>query len=177
MAADRSVTEGIVEERKTLSGIRETADYVFDTSELTVHELRKAFMGLSIEETSAELVVTVLSFRYKLGVPLESDVMFDVRFLRNPHFDPELREKTGQDEEVQKYLANLEPTRAFLEKATDFLDFLVPEYRREGKKYLTIGVGCTGGRHRSVYITEELGTRISPRDGVTLRVHHRDLEK
>jgi len=177
LAADRSVTEGIVEERKTLSGIRETADYVFDTSELTVHELRKAFMGLSIEETSAELVVTVLSFGYKFGVPLESDVMFDVRFLRNPHFDPELREKTGQDEEVQKYLANLEPTRAFLEKATDFLDFLVPEYRREGKKYLTIGVGCTGGRHRSVYITEELGTRISPRDGVTLRVHHRDLEK
>ena len=177
LAPDRSVTEGIIEERKRLSGIRGTADYVFDTSELTVHELRKTFMGLSVEESSSDLVVTVLSFGYKYGVPLESDVMFDLRFLRNPHFEPSLRELTGQNSEVQKYLESLEPTRTFLTKTTDLLNFLVPQYKAEGKKYLTIGIGCTGGRHRSVYIAEQLAARIGLGDGASLRVHHRDLEK
>ncbi|MEE3202543.1 MAG: RNase adapter RapZ [Acidobacteriota bacterium] len=177
LAPDRSVTEGIIEERKRLSGIRGTADYVFDTSKLTVHELRKTFMGLSVEESSSDLVVTVLSFGYKYGVPLESDVMFDLRFLRNPHFEPSLRELTGQNSEVQKYLESLEPTRAFLTKTTDLLNFLVPQYKAEGKKYLTIGIGCTGGRHRSVYIAEQLAARIGLGDGASLRVHHRDLEK
>lgn len=177
LAPDRSVTEGIIEERKRLSGIRDIADYVFDTSKLTVHELRKTFMGLSVEESSSDLVVTVLSFGYKYGVPLESDVMFDLRFLRNPHFEPSLRELTGQDSEVQKYLETLEPTRTFLAKTTDLLNFLVPKYKAEGKKYLTIGIGCTGGRHRSVYIAEQLAARIGLGDGASLRVHHRDLEK
>ena len=177
LAPDRSVTEGIIEERKRLSGIRGTADYVFDTSKLTVHELRKTFMGLSVEESSSDLVVTVLSFGYKYGVPLESDVMFDLRFLRNPHFEPSLRELTGQNSEVQKYLESLEPTRTFLTKTTDLLNFLVPQYKAEGKKYLTIGIGCTGGRHRSVYIAEQLAARIGLGDGASLRVHHRDLEK
>ncbi len=177
LAPDRSVLEGIVEERNHLAGIRATADYVFDTSNLTVHELRKSFMELSVEHTSAELVLTVLSFGYKFGVPLESDLLFDVRFLTNPHFDPKLRELNGLDSQVQDYLDKLKPTHEFLDRTTELLDFLIPEYRAEGKRYLTISIGCTGGRHRSVSIAEALAAKILVGEGVSLRVQHRDLEK
>ena len=177
LAADRSVLEGIVEERKRLSGIRDAADYIFDTSNLTVHELRKSFMALSVDHASAELVLTVLSFGYKFGVPLESDLLFDVRFLTNPHFEPRLRAMTGLDVEVQDYLDQLKPTHEFLSKTTELLDFLIPEYKAEGKRYLTIGIGCTGGRHRSVSIAEWLAAKLSVSEGVSLRVHHRDLDK
>lgn len=177
LAPDRSVLEGIVEERKRLSGIRGTADYIFDTSTLTVHELRKSFMGLSVEHTSEELVITILSFGYKFGVPLESDLLFDVRFLTNPHFDPKLRKMNGLDSEVQDYLDKLKPTHEFLNRVTELLDFLISEYRTEGKRYLTIGVGCTGGRHRSVSIAEWLAVKLLVGEGVSLRVQHRDLEK
>ena len=177
LAPDRSVVEGIVEERKRLSGIRDAADYVFDTSNLTVHELRKSFMALSVEHISADLVLTVLSFGFKFGVPLESDLLFDVRFLTNPHFEPRLREMNGLDSEVQNYLDKLKPTHEFLNKTTELLDFLIPEYRAEGKRYLTVGIGCTGGRHRSVSIAEWLVAKLSVKEGVSLRVQHRDLEK
>ena len=175
LAPDRSVIEGISEERKRLNKIRDDADYVFDTSKFTVHELRRSFMGLSVGEASAELVVTLLSFGYKFGVPLESDVMFDVRFLMNPHFDSRLRDLTGRDSAVQEFLAALQPCQRFLEKTVDLLDFLVPEYKEEGKKYLTIGIGCTGGRHRSVYIAERLAECMSLGSGVSLNIHHRDI--
>lgn len=175
LAPDRSVIEGISEERKRLNKIRDDADYVFDTSKFTVHELRRSFMGLSVGEASAELVVTLLSFGYKFGVPLESDVMFDVRFLMNPHFDSRLRDLTGRDSAVQEFLAALQPCQRFLEKTVDLLDFLVPEYKEEGKKYLTIGIGCTGGRHRSVYIAERLAECMSFGSGVSLNIHHRDI--
>jgi len=177
LAPDRSFIEGITEERQRLNGIRQTADYVFDTSKLTVHELRKSFMGLSVEEDSVDLVVTVLSFGYKFGVPLEADVMFDVRFLANPHFNPELRQLSGRDTAVQHYLSNLEPAKTFCEKTIDLLHFLIPEYQAEGKKYLTIGVGCTGGRHRSVYIAERLAAEITLGAGAGLHVYHRDIGK
>jgi len=175
LAPDRSVIEGISEERKRLSEIRDDADYVFDTSKFTVHELRRSFMGLSVGEASADLVVTLLSFGYKFGIPLESDVMFDVRFLMNPHFDPRLRDLSGRDSAVQEFLAALQPSQRFLEKTIDLLHFLVPEYKAEGKKYLTIGIGCTGGRHRSVYIAERLAECISFGSGVSLNIHHRDI--
>ena len=177
LAPDRSFIEGIAEERETLSVIRQTADYVFDTSKLTVHELRKSFMGLSVEEDAAELVVTVLSFGYKFGVPLEADVVFDVRFLSNPHFDRTLRALTGKDTAVQSYLEALEPARIFCDKTTDLLEFLIPEYQSEGKKYLTIGIGCTGGRHRSVYIADRLAAEITLGVGASLHVYHRDIGK
>ena len=177
LAPDRSFIEGITEERRRLNAIRETADYVFDTSKLTVHELRKSFMGLSVEEDSVELVVTVLSFGYKFGVPLEADVMFDVRFLANPHFQPELRQLSGKDSAVQTYLAGLDSTQKFCEKTSSLLHFLIPEYQAEGKKYLTIGVGCTGGRHRSVYIAERLAAEITLGAGSGLHVYHRDIGK
>jgi len=177
LAADRSVLEGIVEERKRLAGIRDAADYVFDTSNLTVHELRKSFMALSVEHTTAELVLTVLSFGFKFGVPLESDLLFDVRFLTNPHFEPRLRGMNGLDSEVQDYLDKLKPTHEFLNRTTELLDFLIPEYKAEGKRYLTIGIGCTGGRHRSVSIAEWLVAKLSVTEGVGLRVQHRDLER
>ena len=175
LAPDRSVIEGISEERKGLSEIRDDADYVFDTSKFTVHELRRSFMSLSIGEASADLVVTLLSFGYKFGIPLESDVMFDVRFLMNPHFDPRLRDLTGRDSAVQEFLAALQPSQRFLEKTIDLLHFLVPEYKAEVKKYLTIGIGCTGGRHRSVYIAERLAECMSFGSGVSLNIHHRDI--
>lgn len=177
LAPDRSFIEGITEERQRLDAIRQTADYVFDTSKLTVHELRKSFMGLSVQADATELVVTVLSFGYKFGVPLEADVMFDVRFLTNPYFQPELRRLSGKDSAVQKYLAGLESTREFCEKTTGLLHFLIPEYQTEGKKYLTIGVGCTGGRHRSVYIAERLAAGITLGAGAGLHVYHRDIAK
>ncbi len=177
LAPDRSFIEGITEERKRLSGIRELADQVFDTSKLTVHELRKTFMGLSGEHASADLVVTVLSFGYKFGIPLEVDVMFDVRFLANPHFEPALRKLSGKDLAVQSYLQALRPTESFCNKTVDLLHFLIPQYQAEGKRYLTVGIGCTGGRHRSVYIAERLAAEMSLNTGAGLHVYHRDLGK
>ena len=175
LAPDRPVLEGILEERSRLAGIKRAADNVFDTSHLTVHELRRAFMDLSRGLSKARLVVTLLSFGYKHGVPLESDLLLDVRFLPNPHFVPRLRRCTGRDRSVQRYLEGLEPTKAFLAKATELLRFLIPQYAQEGKSYLTVGIGCTGGRHRSVFIVDRLRRRLAGLDGVRLRVKHRDM--
>ena len=174
LAADQSVIEGILKEREQLESIKTIADKVFDTSHLTVHELRRAFMALSRGDDQ-QLVVTVVSFGYKYGVPLEADLLLDVRFLPNPHFVRELRPLTGRDRGVQKYLDKSEATRTFLDKTTGLLRFLIPEYVREGKSYLTIGVGCTGGRHRSVVVADRLRRRLARLDGVRLRLKHRDI--
>ena len=177
LAPDRSVLEGIAEERSRLAAVRRRADRVFDTSDLTVHELRRAFMELSQGRSNAGLVATLVSFGYKHGIPLEADLLLDVRFLPNPHFEPKLRRLTGRDRAVQRYLDKLEPTKTFLAKTTEFLAFLIPQYAQEGKSYLTIGIGCTGGRHRSVFIAERLRRQMSGFDGVRLRVKHRDMTK
>ena len=174
LAADQSVIEGILKERSQIEKIKTMADEVFDTSDLTVHELRRAFMDLSRGDDK-QLVVTVVSFGYKHGVPLEADLLLDVRFLPNPHFVRALRPLTGRDRGVQEYLDTSEATRTFLDKTTDLLRFLIPEYAREGKSYLTVGVGCTGGRHRSVVIAERLRRRLARLDGVRLRLKHRDI--
>ena len=174
LAPDRSVIEGILEERDRLEKIKKTADKVFDTSDLTVHELRHAFMDLS-RGTDTQLVVTLVSFGYKHGIPVEADLLLDVRFLPNPHFVPALRPLTGKDKDVQAYLEQSEATHTFLDKTTDLLRFLIPRYAREGKSYLTVGVGCTGGRHRSVVIAERLRRRLTRVERVRLRVRHRDI--
>lgn len=169
------VLDGILQERSRLESVKRLADKVFDTSDLTVHELRRGFMELSHGGTDKQLVVTLVSFGYKQGIPLEADLLLDVRFLPNPHFVPVLRALTGRDPDVQEYIDKAEGTRMFLDKTMELLDFLIPQYSKEGKSYLTIGIGCTGGRHRSVVIAERLRRRLPRIKGIRLRVKHRDI--
>jgi UPF0042 nucleotide-binding protein len=176
LSPDRSAIEGIKEERLAMVPIRKLADHVVDTSEMTVHELRHTFTGVAAGRTpGAQLVVTVLSFGFKHGIPVDSDLLFDVRFLPNPHFVPELRPHTGRDPEVVRYLDRASATHEFLDHTLNLLKFLVPQYVHEGKAYLTIGIGCTGGRHRSVAISEALKKGLSGIPGVRVRVKHRDI--
>lgn len=176
LAPDRSAIEGIREERKAMSGIRRMADQVIDTSEMTVHELRHTFTGVaSGRAPGAQLVVTILSFGFKHGIPVDSDLLFDVRFLPNPHFVPALRPHTGRDREVIRFLDRADGTREFLKHTLNLLRFLIPQYVSEGKAYLTIGIGCTGGRHRSVAIAEALKKGLGGIAGVRIRVKHRDI--
>ena len=176
LSPDRSAIEGIKEERLAMLPIRKLADHVVDISEMTVHELRHTFTGVGAGLTpGAQLVVTVLSFGFKHGIPVDSDLLFDVRFLPNPHFVPELRPHTGRDPEVVRYLDRSNATHEFLEHTLNLLKFLVPQYVHEGKAYLTIGIGCTGGRHRSVAISEALKKGLSGIPGVRVRVKHRDI--
>jgi UPF0042 nucleotide-binding protein len=176
LAPDRSAIEGIRDERKAMRTIRRMADHVVDTSEMTVHELRHVFTGVaSAGELKTPLVVTILSFGFKHGIPVDSDLLFDVRFLPNPHFVPSLRPLTGRDREVRRYVDRSEATTDFLRHTLNLLKFLIPQYVVEGKAYLTIGIGCTGGRHRSVTIAEALRKGLSGLKGVRVRVKHRDI--
>jgi RNase adapter protein RapZ len=176
LAPNRSALEGIREERKAMKVIREMADHIVDTSEMTVHELRHAFTGVaSGRAPGSQLVVTVLSFGFKHGIPVDSDLLFDVRFLPNPHFVPELRGHTGRDPEVTEFLERAPATHQFLDHTLNLLKFLVPQYVTEGKSYLTVGIGCTGGRHRSVAIAEALKKGLGGIPGVRARVKHRDI--
>jgi len=175
MAPDRSVAEGIREEREKMGAIRAMADMIVDTSELTVHELRDIFMKMSRDGRGrAEMVVTLLSFGFKHGLPEDADLVFDVRFLPNPHFVDRLRRLTGRDAAVVRFMHKHDETREFIERLTSFLEFSLPQYVKEGKAYLTIAIGCTGGRHRSVMIAEALKRSLAKVPGVRLRVKHRD---
>ena len=176
LAPDRSALEGIREERRAMATIRRMADHIVDTTEMTVHELRHVFTGVaSGRAPGAQLVVTILSFGFKHGIPVDSDLLFDVRFLPNPHFVPELRPHTGRDPEVLEYLDRADATHEFLGHTLNLLKFLVPQYVAEGKSYLTIGIGCTGGRHRSVAVAESLKKGLAGIQGVRVRVKHRDI--
>jgi RNase adapter protein RapZ len=176
LARHRSALEGVREERAQLAPIRRLADEIIDTSDMNVHELREAFMARSLGTArTGALSVTFLSFGFKYGLPLDADLVFDVRFLPNPHFVARLREKTGRDRPVVQFLDRFEDTGTFLEKVADLLQFLIPRYAREGKSYLTVAIGCTGGRHRSVAIAEALAKSLRGQTGVRLRVKHRDV--
>lgn len=176
LAPDRSAIEGIREERARMRPLRRLADHVVDTTNLTVHELRQAFRNVQAGRVpGSQLVVTVLSFGFKHGIPVDSDLLFDVRFLPNPHFVPALRPHTGRDARVRRFLDQSAATREFLDKTLALLRFLVPQYVAEGKTYLTIGIGCTGGRHRSVAVAEALGKGLAGLNGVQIRVRHRDI--
>ena len=175
LARDRSVTEGITEERRKLDQIRSMADRIIDTSNLTVHELRYIFMQMSRDgRKRADMVVNLVSFGYKNGVPVDADLVFDVRCLPNPHFVDSLRRLTGRDAPVVRYMRKHAETRDFLERLTSFLKFALPQYVQEGKSYLTIAIGCTGGQHRSVMIAEALKKTLADVKGVQVRVKHRD---
>jgi UPF0042 nucleotide-binding protein len=175
LAPDRSVAEGIREEREKLGAIRAMADMIVDTSELTVHELRDIFMRMSRDGRSrTEMVVTLLSFGFKHGLPEDADLVFDVRFLPNPHFVDHLRKLTGRDRSVVRFMQKHDETGEFIKRLSSFLAFTLPQYVKEGKAYLTIAIGCTGGRHRSVMIAEALKRSLARVPGVRLRVKHRD---
>jgi UPF0042 nucleotide-binding protein len=176
LAKDRSAIEGIQDERVRMHGIRELADEIVDTSDMTVHELRQFFMGLSKNRSRGRLVITLLSFGYKFGVPVDADLVFDMRCLPNPHFVPALRRRTGRDRAVQEFMERDPATRAFIERLEDYLRFVVPYYIAEGKAYLTAGIGCTGGRHRSVMVAERLRPVLAALDVAGVRVRHRDLK-
>ncbi len=177
LAKDRPIIDGIREERQRLVPVRLLADETVDTTDLTVHELREAFMSISRGwSPRGRMLITFTSFGFKHGVPPESDLVFDVRFLPNPHFVPELRAKTGRDRAVVQFMEEHRETGAFFERLTAFLRFVIPHYIVEGKSYLTVAIGCTGGRHRSVMMAEALRRELSDLDGVRLRVRHRDID-
>jgi UPF0042 nucleotide-binding protein len=172
------LSDGITAERELLAPLRDEADLVIDTTSRSVHDLRHAiengFTPGGPLGTAPDLRATVVSFGFKYGLPVDSDLVVDVRFLPNPHWIPELRELTGLDEEVRDYVLTQEDAEAFLDEYQKILTIIGAGYRRESKRYLTLAVGCTGGKHRSVAIAEELGRRLGA-DGITTTVVHRDL--
>lgn len=172
-----TVQESIHEERNRLTPIRATADVIVDTSDHTVHTLREFLKKrFSPVGTAEQPQLTVVSFGFKHGVPLDADLMFDVRFLPNPHFVPELKDLTGNDQPVIEYLAQSAEVKETVTRFNGLLDYLLPMYQREGKSYVTVGIGCTGGKHRSVAIANEIGRHLN-RGGYHARVLHRDVNK
>jgi RNase adapter protein RapZ len=173
-ARNGDVLEAIRDERLVLANLREKADLVVDTSGYSALDVRLRFKKLA-ESFSSRLTVSLISFGFKHGTPLDVDTIFDVRFMPNPHYDPELRPLTGHDAPVREAVLGQDDARVFLEKASDLLSYLIPRYAAEGKTYFTLGIGCTGGRHRSVVIVEELARRLRQGDDADLFVRHRDL--
>lgn len=172
-----SVTDGIRFEREQLAGLRRLATIVIDTSELNVHQLKELVIArIRGEQGAREMTVHLQSFGYRFGIPLESDLVLDVRFLPNPHFIAELKPFSGLDPKVAGFVLEKPETGVFLEKFRDLMEFLLAGYRREGKSYLTVSIGCTGGRHRSVVIVEALREFFAGKK-VNLKVTHRDMEK
>jgi UPF0042 nucleotide-binding protein len=175
LAPAGTVEQGIERERALLEDVARLADYALDTSRLNIHQLREAVVRWITGEGKPS-VVTLLSFGYRYGVPPSAELLFDVRFLPNPHFEPALRPKTGLDDAVSRYVIEHPRTVELLEHLGAFLDYVLARYDAEGKAYLTIGIGCTGGRHRSVAVAEALGCRLRAA-GREVNVQHRDLEK
>ena len=174
-----SVENEINTERKKLAFLRKQADYIIDTSNLLVRNLRTEIEKIFVmNKEYSNLFVTIMSFGFKFGVPADCDLVFDVRFLPNPYYIPELKHKTGEDKEVQDFVLDSEVSREFLEKLTDMVKFLIPNYIDEGKNQLVIGIGCTGGHHRSVTVAKELYKQLDSADaGYGIRIAHRDITR
>jgi len=176
LGRDYSVRESLQHERALMAPIRNLADVVIDTSQFNVHELRHFVNQRFKSESKRPLLVSLVSFGYKYGVPTDADLMFDVRFLPNPHFVPKLRPFTGRDAKVRRYIASFPQTGQFLKRMRGLLTYLIPHYIEEGKSYLTIAFGCTGGKHRSVMMAEWLEKALAKK-GYATRVLHRDIDK
>ncbi len=177
LGKSETVWRSIVEERQLLDPIRNVADTLIDSSNFNVHELRAYIQDrYGREEKVNRLLVSCLSFGFKNGVPLDADMVFDVRFLPNPHFVPEFRKKTGLDKKVADYVRGFPQTGEFLERVTNLMLYLLPHYVKEGKSYLTIAFGCTGGQHRSVMMAEEMAQRLE-KAGYQVKALHRDIVK
>jgi UPF0042 nucleotide-binding protein len=178
LAPDRPVADALQQERQMLAPIRRMADSIIDTSDLTVHELRHFFQSMARDRNQKQrLVLTFQSFGFKNGVPLDADLLFDCRFLPNPHFVAGLRSKTGRDKPVVAYVQKYPATKEFQQRVAGFLRYVVPHFVEEGKSYLTVAIGCTGGKHRSVYLAEWLKKELSDVKNVTTRVRHRDMTR
>jgi len=175
LAGGDRVADGIARERHVLSEVRERADIVIDTTEATVHDLRARVSGAFSASTDAQLAVNVVSFGYKYGTPRDADIVLDVRFLPNPHWVPELQPLSGSDETVVSYVLKQAETGEFLERVFALFDVMVPGFVREGKHYLTVAVGCTGGRHRSVVLTERIAEHLRTL-AASVRTRHRDRD-
>lgn len=171
-----SVAEGIREERRRMAPIRRLADVVIDTTQFNVHELRQFVIDRFQRAGRRPLLVSVVSFGFRYGIPSDADLVFDVRFLPNPHFIPRLRPFSGKDRRVARYIRSFPQTRQFLRRTEGLLDYLIPHYINEGKSYLTVALGCTGGRHRSVALAEVIGRNLQ-HHGYSAKIVHRDLEK
>jgi RNase adapter protein RapZ len=175
LQADGRLVDGIAAERALLVPLRDEADLVLDTTGLSVHQLRTKIEHAFGGESSTRTRITVVSFGYKYGLPMDSDLVIDVRFLPNPFWIPELRDFTGLDAQVRNYVLAQEGAEEFLDRYLELLRLISGGYRREAKRYLTIAVGCTGGKHRSVVVSEALATRLGQDDGITVKVMHRDV--
>jgi len=169
---ERQVLQAIAEEKKMLEPLRGIADFVVDTTKLNVQALRAQVSQLLVREK--KLLLTILSFGFKNGVPADADIMFDIRFLPNPQYRPELQKHTGRDTKVAAYVKSFPQTRKFMKQAEEMLTFLLPHYMAEGKSYLTVAIGCTGGQHRSVFVAEEMRKRMA-RHGYNAKLLHRDI--
>ncbi len=177
LAPDGRVEDGIRMERKVLENIRKQADYVIDTTNLLTRELKEELHRIFVEnEEYNSLMVTVMSFGFKYGIPADADLVFDVRFLPNPFYIDELKHKTGNDKEVQDYVMNNEESAIFMDKLTDMIQFLIPNYVKEGKYRLVIAIGCTGGKHRSVTLANELYKRMKDAGNYGIKLYHRDVD-
>jgi len=171
------VDKGIELERKKLRFLKERADYIIDTSRLLVRELKTEIDNIFVQDGPyRNFFITVLSFGFKYGLPSDADLVFDVRFLQNPYYIPKLKHKTGNEPEVRDFVLSLEQAEEFLTKLMDMLLFLIPNYIAEGKNQLVIGIGCTGGRHRSVTLANEIKKRLSATE-YGVKAEHRDVEK
>lgn len=176
LSPEGSVPAGIAEERRRLETLRAMADEVIETTSITVHELKRMVQARFADTRGTQLNVSILSFGYRYGLPTQADLVMDVRFLPNPYFVPEMRDRTGREADVAAWVLDREEARSFLDRVTDLVEFLLPRYRREGKTYLTVAIGCTGGKHRSVAFADALSQRLQSDDAL-IRVWHRDVEK
>jgi len=174
LQGDGRIVDGIARERDLLRDLRGDADLVIDTSSLNVHELRAKLDAQFSDEEEPELRATVMSFGFKYGLPVDADLVVDCRFLPNPHWVPELRAKTGTDDEVARYVFDQPGAKEFLDRYAELMRIVTEGYRREGKRYMTLAVGCTGGKHRSVAMSERLAKRLTS-DGVETVLVHRDM--
>lgn len=178
LAGAGRVDDGIQKERERLQFLKEYADYILDTSKLLTRELKAELEKIFVENrTFKNLMVTVLSFGFKYGIPQDADLVFDVRFLPNPYYLENLRPLSGNDRPVSDYVMGFEAAHVFSDKLEDMIRFLIPNYILEGKTQLVIAVGCTGGKHRSVTLANELYRRLGENDTYGIRIEHRDIEK
>ncbi|MBL7180848.1 MAG: RNase adapter RapZ [Pseudomonadota bacterium] len=177
LSQGKSLLDGIRMEKEQLKNLRKAADKIIDTSHYNAHELKSILKDIVHKSVKlAPMKINILSFGFKYGIPSDADLIIDVRFLANPHFVPELKDLNGKDAEVKNYVLNNDESRRFLQKYLDLLDYLIPLYEKEGKAYLTIAVGCTGGRHRSVTIAESILEHITKSEKKII-VTHRDIEQ
>lgn len=174
LAEDGDLLKGISMEREILSGVKNISEHVIDTSEYNVHQLKEIVLNITGSGKNAIFTTSIISFGYKHGVPAEADLVVDARFLPSPHFDENLKDLTGNDPEIVDFILSTVDAAEFLERLCSLLEFLLPRYKKEGKSYLTVAVGCTGGKHRSVVIVNEIARKFGEYNP---RIRHRDLNK